>query len=274
MHQFFPSCCMCLLVLAMGVTVGKTQPPPLEDDKTLRTESVWMYPIEAGKSTAEPYLSAKYFYDREGRLLRSTAYGTDAAIHHEYYYRYRNNRRERYFKLKDGDEFVDQVETYNAEEQLLSRINYNHQGQIENKLTVEYDAQGQKVKEHYLEHQEGTMKSIYTKQYYYNTKNKAVVGGRYDHHIQNIHHKLALSMQGERVEAYRVYSDKGPLLQTTKFVYSPQGRLLSKALFAQDDELSMAWEYRYEGGKMYASVYESDSRELVQHVLHQYEYYQ
>lgn len=277
MYQVFNSNCIFLLIFLMSINIGQAQPPPLDEHKTIRTESLWNYPIQEGAVQETPYLSARNQYDREGRLLKSTTFEMDGTtIRHEYHYRYSEGRRERFRHLLDGSELVDQVELYNAEEQLTARINYNHKGMPENRLTIKYNSEGKKLEERYFENQDGQLKAVHATQYSYNYLESGVsVRARYDNYAQNIHHNVAANLgKNDRLESHKIYAVEGNLLQTTLLDYNTQGRLIAKQLMRGDDTIVATCEYEYEGAKMYETIYESDRRQLVERTLHQYEYYQ
>lgn len=272
MYQIINTLKGCLVLLLVTIHHAQAQPPPLDEHKTLRTESLWTYAVQGGTAIGEPYLSNRRQYDRQGRILKSTAYLSDGTKLHEYHYRYEDDKRERFIHLPNGDKVVDEVEFYNAAGQLTMRINYSPDKTVENKLELEYNAVGKKIKERYFENKGQSMKLVYAMQYdYYQTSMRA----RYNHHEQGIQHEVAATLgKGDRIETYKVYAAEGDLLKTIKFEHGAQGRLLSSQAWKGDDTLMTACEYKYEEAKMYASIYETNTRELVERVLHQYEYYQ
>lgn len=223
------------------------------------------------------YVESQSQYDRQGRLLKTTTYKANGKdIKHVYHYRYTDSRRERYRKLLDGTELVDQVEGYDFEQRLTSRINYNHEGMVENKLTIDYNGDGEKLREAYYENDGAQLQLVYAKKYqYYYLENGILIRANYDHAIDGIHRQLAVTLgENKRIEECKIYDREGPLVRTIKFEHSPQGRLLSKQELNGDDTLYLALEYEYEEAKMYTSTYSSSSRELVERVMYQYEYYQ
>lgn len=276
MYQIINALNGYLAILLVTLNHSQAQPPPLDEHRTLRTESLWTYAIQEGTVVGAPHLSDRRQYDREGRILKSTTYGTDGSVSHEYHYRYGNSQRERYMKLPNGKEFVDQVEFYNAAEQLTARINYNANGDVENKLIQEYNSAGKKIKERFLENKDQVLQLVYAMQYdYYYLESGTSMRARYNHHAQGIRHEVAATLgKNDRMKLYQVYAAEGNLLKTIHFKHGDQGRLLSKQVLRGDDTLITACEYEYEESKMYTSIYESATRELVERVLHQYEYYQ
>lgn len=276
MYQIINALNGCLVILLVTLNHIQAQPLSLAEHKTLRTESLWTYAIQEGTVVGEPYLSDRRQYDQEGRILKATTYGADGAIIQEYHYRYGDSQRERYMKLPNGKEFVDQVEFYNATEQLTARINYNADGEVENKLVQEYNSAGKKIKERFLENKDQVLQLVYAMQYdYYYLESGTSMRARYNHHAQGIRHEVAAILgENDRIKLYQVYAAEGNLLKTIQFKHGDQGHLLSKEVLRGDDTLITACEYEYEESKMYTSIYESTTRELVERVLHQYEYYQ
>lgn len=120
------------------------------------------------------------------------------------------------------------------------------------------------------------MQLVYAMQYdYYYLESGTSMRARYNHHEEGIQHEVAATLgENDRIETYKMYAAEGNLLKTIEFKHGAQGRLLSKQVRKGDDTLLTTCEYEYEEAKMYTSIYETDTRELVERVLHQYEYYQ
>ena len=92
-----------------------TQPPPMHHDKTVRTETCWIYPIVNGIAAKEAYRSASIQYNRQGRKSKMTLYNEHGQTTKEYLYAYLPGQCETYQLLSDGSKLITAKKEYGQE---------------------------------------------------------------------------------------------------------------------------------------------------------------
>ncbi|MGH1334875.1 MAG: hypothetical protein ACRBFS_02030 [Aureispira sp.] len=249
-----------------------TQPPPMHNEKTVRTETCWIYPIINGIAAKQAYRSASIHYNRQGRKSKMTLYNKRGQTTKEYLYAYLPGQCETYQLLSDGSKFITAKEEYGQENKVTSHIRYKTDGGIDDKKLIEYNQAGKKIKEEYFVSNGNDLEQVYVINYaHYNTG----IRESYTNYTDQTRHAGATQLDDNQLPTtYSQYASSGELIRKIHYDRTPQGRLTSIKFLEPDESIQVREDYEYNGSNMHCLVYDKDGKQLVEHVMYQYDYYQ
>lgn len=249
-----------------------TQPPPMHNDKTVRTETCWIYPIMNGIAAKKAYRSAIIQYNRQGRKSKMTLYSESGQITKEYLYAYQPGQCETYQLLTDGSKLITAKEEYGQHNQVVSHIRYKTDGSIEDKKLFSYNTAGKKIKEEYFVSKDNALAQVYAINYAHYNRG---IRESYTNYMDKTNHSGAFQLDDyQRPMIYDQYASSGEPLRSIHYERTPQGRLTSVKFLESDGSVQAREDYEYNGSNMHCLVYDRDGKELVEHVMYQYDYYQ
>lgn len=270
LHQY--SLLLTSLLSLLLVSNAWTQPPPMHNDKTVRTETCWIYPIINGIAAQKAYRSATIQYNRQGHKSKMIFYDESGQKTKEYLYNYLPGECETYQVLADGSKLITAKEEYGQENQVLSHTRYKTDGSIEDKKLFAYDQEGRKVKEQYYVSKENDLAQVYAITYAHSNNG---IRETYTNYMDQTNHVGAFQLDDyQRPVIYYQYASSGERLRSIHYERTPQGRLTSVKFLESDGSVQAREDYEYNGSSMHCLVYDRDGKELVEHVMYQYDYYQ
>lgn len=269
-HQY--SLLVASILSILFATNAWTQPPPMHNDKAVRTETCWIYPIVEGVAAPKAYRSAVINYNRKGRKSKMRLYNEQGQMTKEYLYDYSPGQCETYQLLSDDSKMILAKEEYGAEDQVISYIRYKTDGSIEDKKLIKYNQNGKKVREEYFVAKEDGLERIYAISYAHYTTG---IRESYTNYSDQTNHSGATLLDDNQLPTvYSLYASSGELIRSIHYEHNPQGRLLSVKFLESDESVRVREDYEYNGANMHCLVYNKDGQELVEHVMYQYDYYQ
>lgn len=260
------------LLSLLLVSNAWSQPPPMHNEKTVRTETCWIYPIIDGIAAKDAYCSARIQYNRSGRKSKMTLYNERGQRTKEYLYAYVPGQCETYQLLSDGSKLIIAKEEFGQEDQVISHIRYKTDGEIEDKKLMEYSQEGKKIKEEYFVAKGNELQPVYTITYAYYTSG---IRESYTNYTYQTRHAGATQLDDNQLPmVYSQYASSGELMRTIRYDRTPQGKLTSVKFIEADESVQTREDYEYNGSNMHCLVYDKDGKDLVEHVMYQYDYYQ
>jgi hypothetical protein len=260
---------LCLLLLA-----GKTeaQPAPTNNQKTVRTETCWTYPIINGVAAKKPYCSARIQYKRDGSKSKMTLYDATGQVTKEYLYAYSAGQCETYQILADGSKRITNTERYDSRGNVTEHVRYTAVGSVEDKKVTQYDRAGKKTREEYFVANEEVLERVYAIQYDYT--HNAIRESYINYRDQESQLGATVLDENQLPREYNQYASSGEPIRSIRYDRNVQGRLTSVEFLTPDKAVSMREDYEYNGSNMHCLVYQMGGKELVEHVMYQYDYYQ
>lgn len=256
----------------LGGANAWTQPPPMYNDKTVRTETCWIYPIINGSVAKDAYCSARIQYNRDGRKSKMTLYNEHGQTTKEYLYAYTFGQCETYQLLSDGSKLIVAKEVYNEDNKIISHIRYRTDGSVEDKKVIGYNQGGKKIKEEYFVAKDSGLQQIYMINYAHHASS---IRESYTNYRDQTHHAGATQLDDNQLPTiYKQYASSGELIRIIRYDRTPQGKLISVKFLESDESIQAREDYEYNGSNMHCLVYAKDGKELVEHVMYQYDYYQ
>lgn len=238
--------------------------------QTVRIETCWNYPIENNAPSKEGYISIQTQYNADGKKSQMTTYKTDGTIAYEYFFEYQDQMRECYWKMLDGTKIKSEIEHYNDNGQILTRIRYATDGSILDKQTFEYEKR-QKTKETYYNDKE---EAIYGIAYSYNSE-KNTIREVYTNYINDEQTIGAIELGMNALpSSYVEYRMSGPVVRKVIYERDQMGKVLLKRTYASDNELDTKEICKYSSNTTQCSVYIEEGKQLVEHIVYTYDYYQ
>lgn len=238
--------------------------------EVLKTETCWSYEIENNVLATSGSISRQIEYNDQGKKTKEISYKKNGAIAYEYFFQYRPNSREIYWKLLDGTKVKSETEVYNEDGQLLERIRYDTDGKIRDKIKVVYE-NGKKNEETYFNK---SNEITYRINYFYN-KEQQTIRESYTNYKGEAKTNGAIDLDSNGLtKSYEEYELSGPLIRSIKYERDAEGRILVKSIFAADKSLELKEVYEYTENERHYSVYINGGTELIEHVIYKYNYYQ
>jgi len=241
-----------------------------DNREVLKTETCWSYSIENNVPASKGSLSRQVEYNDEGKKIKEISYTEKGAIVDEYFFDYKSNTRETYWKLSDGTKIKSETEVYNNAGQLLERILYNTDGKLRNRTEIVYK-NGTKRKERYFN---ASNEIIYTVNCYPNEERKTSIElCTNDKGEEEIRGAITLDEDG-LLKTYEKYTASGPLIQSIVYERDEEGRILVKKTAVADGTVELKEVFEYTENAKYYSAYTDEGTKLVEHVVYKYNYYQ
>ena len=238
--------------------------------EVLKTETCWSYSIENNIPVTKGNLSRQVEYNDQGKKIKETSYTEKGTIAYEYFFDYKSNTRETYWKLSDGTKVKSETEVYNAAGQILERVLYSTDGKLRNKTEIAYE-NGTKRKEIYFD---ASNEITYTVNCYPNQERKTIIElCTNDKGEEEIRGAITLDENG-LLKAYEKYEASGPLMQSIVYERDEAGRILVKKTSAADGTVELKEVFEYTENATHYSVYINEGTKLVEHVVSKYNYYQ
>ncbi len=240
------------------------------ETEVLKTETCWAYTVENNVPATSGSVLRKTEYDDQGKKTKTTTYKEDGSIAYEYFFEYTLNGRETYWKLSDGTKVKSETEIYNDDGYLLERIQYSTDGKLKDKLKIAYE-KGQKSREIYFN---ALNEIIFAIDYTYN-KAQNSIRESYTDYIDDENTIGAIDLDANALpKAYTEYKTSGPLVRSIIYERDEDGRILTKETYNPDNELQLKEVYEYTENATLYSVYINKGKQLAEHVVYKYDYYQ
>ncbi len=273
MYQSLPYSLLIASLFSFGL-LGQTvaQPAPTSHSKTVRTETCWTYPIVQGIAAKDAYCSARTQYNRDGRKSKMSLYDETGQITKEYLYAYMPSQCETYQLLKDGSKLITNTEKYDSEGQVIEHTRYTTDGSIQDRTTIAYDQKGRKVKEEYHTTKGEDLQRVYAISYAHYSSS---IRESYTNYTDQMRHIGATELDENQLpKLYSQYASSGEPLRSIRYERNSQGRLTSIQFLKSDASMQAREDYEYNGSNIHCLVYQKEGKELVEHVMYQYDYYQ
>jgi antitoxin component YwqK of YwqJK toxin-antitoxin module len=236
----------------------------------LKTETCWSYGIENNAPTTNGHISRQVEYNNQGRKTKETTYNKDGSIAYEYLFNYSANARETYWELSDGTKIKSETETYNDAGQLLERIRYHTDGQLQDRITVTYE-NGEKSKEIYFNQ---SNEITYSVNYAYGKGTKTIRESYTNSKGEKERNGATNLDENGLPKWYKEYEATGPLICAIEYKRDEEGRILDKITYAADEETIKSKEvFEYTENAKHCSIYVKGGTKLLEHVVCKYNYY-
>lgn len=240
------------------------------ETEILKTETCWAYTIENNVPATSGSVLSQIEYNDQGKKTKVTTYKEDGSIAYEYFFEYTADTRETYWELSDGTKVKSETEIYNKDSQLLERVRYSTDGELQDKIKVAYK-KGQKSKEIYFDK---SNEIIFAIDYSYNKEQKTI-RELYTDYVDDENTIGAIDLDVNALpKAYTEYETSGPLVRSIVYERDEDGRILVKETYAADNALQLKEVYEYMENATHYSLYINEGTELAEHLVYKYNYYQ
>ncbi|BDS14132.1 hypothetical protein AsAng_0049040 [Aureispira anguillae] len=245
------------------------QSNPSKTVKKIQSEVCWNYPIQNNLPTKEGYRSIKTEFNSLGKKIKMTAYQAEGSVAYEYFFEYKERSRESYWLMPTGEKIKSEIENYNQDGAILSRIRFNTDGSLLDKQTFDYE-KGRKVKEVYWDNKG---QKIYGIEYSYQEGQNAI-REIYTNYLTQEQTIGAIELGGHALPtSYREYKSSGPIVRSIIYKRDEQGRILSKKTYSPNNHLEEKEIYEYKEGETICSVYIDGGKKMVEQVVYRYTYH-
>lgn len=232
---------------------------------------VWFFEITNNIPSDKGYLLKEKTHNKKGQITVEKTYKKGQKTVSEQRFEYPSkNSCISYLKHANRQDKTEQV--YNKSNQLLKRTRYDQEGNVLDRLILNYTNKGKKLSEKYFD---GSEQLVYSIQYYFDPYRQ----------LKKAFHKDAkgkekyiaatkVSQTGLPLE-YNQYKSDGPVLRKALYKHDSKGRLLETVHFKGDKIVSLKTVHSYNTQGLIEKtwVYAGPKLKLVEYTKHSYTFY-
>lgn len=245
------------------------QESKIEPLKIIKKETCWTYSIIDNSPMKKGSLATQIEFNASGQKTKMMSFQPNGALAYEYFFEYKKNSRECYWKMEDGTLIKSEVETYNKAGKVQSRTRYSTNGKLLDKQVFEYE-NNLKTQETYF-NSDG--QKIYTIEYSYN-KEQQTSREIYTNYITKEQTIGAVELGNHNLpNTYKEYKSSGPVVRSIEYKRDEKGRILEKNTYSSTNVLETKEVYNYTANKKECSVFIDGGKTLVEYVVYEYDYY-
>lgn len=245
-----------------------------ENGPRISCQTRWDYSIsEAGKPGTR-YRAAVRHYNELGKPSSWVRFDEAGNPQIKYDYRYKDTSVKRVWYTDSGEMHSDYLEEYNDKGQLIYYTRYTPSGLVLDRRTFEYDAQGRKISEKYLNQE---LQPIFINTFSYDDKHH-IVKEYYDDLINDEQYVAIIQHNVNWAPlSYTRYETSGPIDQKVIYKQDEQGRIVGTETYNEGKILSSRSSYTYNKQGMLDSfslfILEKGEERLVERSEYEYEYF-